>query len=274
MVRERALAICRAGQQCWPQVHLPDDDFVSWYGTRFADAASVEYASDLWISCACILGSREAAAAIRREHESAVRSTIHRVLDDPELARDVEQEVWNKILVGPEAKIGGYSGKGPLGAWVRATAAHATVDVRRSLRVAGHRHIELDDRVADRLFSPESELIRRRYREPFQLALGRAMAELSPKERAILRLHVVGQASIDEIGRAYRVHRATAARWIERACAHILDAVRRDLSREHVKLTENELLSIARALESELELTLRVDRAEPPGPERADSGQS
>jgi RNA polymerase sigma-70 factor (ECF subfamily) len=274
MARERALAICRAGRERWPGVRLSDDDFLAWYDARFADAGSVEHAADVWISCACVLGCRQAAASIRREYESAVRSTVRRVLEDPELARDVEQEVWNKILVGPQAKIGGYSGKGPLGAWVRATAAHTTIDVRRGLRVQGHRLTELDERVADRLFSPESELIRRRYRKPFQVALGRAMAQLSPKERSVLRLHVVGQASIDEIGRAYRVHRATAARWIERACAHILDAVRRDLSREHVMLTKSELLSIARALESELELTLRADRAQPPGRQLADPRES
>lgn len=48
-------------------------------------------------------------------------------------------------------------------------------------------------------------------------AIEDAAAELAPRDRALLRLHLVERASIDDIAALYRVHRATVARWIQSA---------------------------------------------------------
>jgi RNA polymerase sigma-70 factor (ECF subfamily) len=95
------------------------------------------------------------------------------------------------------------------------------------------------------------------YAADFQSALRRALAALSPQARNVLRMHVVGRCNIDEIGVAYGVHRATAARWIERARGKIYDEVRRELCVDH-KLTFSEFRSLATLLGTEVELSLGV----------------
>jgi RNA polymerase sigma-70 factor (ECF subfamily) len=69
-------------------------------------------------------------------------------------------------------------------------------------------------------------------------------------------MHVSGNCNIDEIGRAYNVHRATAARWLDRARVSIYDAVRRELCTQDSKLTESEFKSLAHLLKSHLQLQL------------------
>ena len=57
-------------------------------------------------------------------------------------------------------------------------------------------------------------LIRAFYRDRLNEVLEQSFAALKPREKDVLRLHVVEQANIDVLGRTYRVHRATAARWL------------------------------------------------------------
>jgi RNA polymerase sigma-70 factor (ECF subfamily) len=110
--------------------------------------------------------------------------------------------------------------------------------------------------MADQGFGPESTLTRVRFCEPFREALRNAIAELPQKERNLLRMHVQGRCSIDQIGRAYGVHRATAARWLEQAKARIVQAVRTRLDAAGARLTDSEFQSVARVVGGELELGL------------------
>ena len=72
----------------------------------------------------------------------------------------------------------------------------------------------------------------------------------------MLRMHVAGQCSIDEIGRAYNVHRATAARWLDRTRTRIYDEVRQELCVKRAHLTASEFKSLATIMGTELELSL------------------
>src|SRR5262249_44224581 len=61
-------------------------------------------------------------------------------------------------------------------------------------------------------------------------ALRTAVAELDAEDRALLRLHVSDQLGIDELARLYGVHRATAARRVERARRELGRLTRRSLA--------------------------------------------
>ena len=65
------------------------------------------------------------------------------------------------------------------------------------------------------------------YRTEFAGALREANAELDSETRTLLRQQIVDQLSIDEIGAAFGVHRATAARWLLRARGALVTATRR-----------------------------------------------
>ena len=72
----------------------------------------------------------------------------------------------------------------------------------------------------------------------------------------MLRMHVAGHCSIDEIGRAYNVHRATAARWLDRTRTRIYEEVRQELCVKRANLTASEFKSLATMMGTELELSL------------------
>jgi RNA polymerase sigma-70 factor (ECF subfamily) len=73
--------------------------------------------------------------------------------------------------------------------------------------------------------------------------------------RAVLRMSVVDGLSIDEIGAVYGVHRATAARWVQRAC-NTLYGETRTLMTERLALTATELDRVTALIQSQLSLNL------------------
>jgi RNA polymerase sigma-70 factor (ECF subfamily) len=82
------------------------------------------------------------------------------------------------------------------------------------------------------------------------------MNDLTPRDRSMLRFHLIDGLSIDQIGKLESVHRATAARWIAAARKKIHDAVRADLRRQ-MKLTRAELESLIRVVRSRLDFSVK-----------------
>jgi len=72
----------------------------------------------------------------------------------------------------------------------------------------------------------------------------------------MLRQHVLDGLTIDQLSALYRIHRATAARTLERARRTILAATRDHMQAE-LDVSSTELSSILRAIRSGLEVTLR-----------------
>ena len=69
------------------------------------------------------------------------------------------------------------------------------------------------------------------------------LASLTTDERNVIRMHYLDGLSIDDIGTAYGVHRATAARWIQNARARILEETERRL-RDRLHGTPSEIASV------------------------------
>jgi RNA polymerase sigma-70 factor (ECF subfamily) len=102
---------------------------------------------------------------------------------------------------------------------------------------------------------PEVALLKARYAGAFQRALDQALAELTVRERNLLRLHFVDGMSVDKLGVAYNVHRATAARWIRAARDGLMDRVRARL-RAELRLPVSEIDSLVALVQSQLEVSL------------------
>lgn len=246
------------GLRRWPGVSLSLSAFAQHCARLFAaeSEADEREGADLFLCCACTLGDPIALCALEREVMPVARVAVARVCREQEFVEETLQEVWNKLLCGAEAKVAKYRGLGPLQAWVRVAATRVAVDRCRARGLAVARQVELSDVLAAPERSAELALTRARYGEVFQRALREAVAGLPLRERHALHMHVCGQCSIDDIGRTYGVHRATAARWLERARAAIVLGVRESLDERDVKLTDSEFVSVARGLTSVLELRL------------------
>lgn len=247
------------GQAAWPTFSLSFEGFERHCEQLGVGAQSdaIEGA-DLYLCCACAVGIPEASRALQTLGSAVVEAAVRRVDARDDFVRDTLQELWTKLLVGSEARVRTYSGRGPLGAWLRVAATRVALDRQRSVRRGDQRQVELTERLAAAEVDVDAALLLARFGRAFQDALRASVGGLSKQERNVLRMHVVGHCSIDEIGRAYQVHRATAARWIERTRARIYAEVREALCIEH-QLTDSEFRSLAGLLGTELELSLGLD---------------
>jgi RNA polymerase sigma-70 factor (ECF subfamily) len=270
MSRENAVRqMFLEGQRKWPLVKLGFESF-SGHCSRVLGSVQDDDAqregADLYLCCACAEAQPEALRAFELESMGVAKAAIARIDRDVDFVQDTFQEVWNKLLLGADAKVKQYAGRGPLKAWVRVTATRVALDRRRARGRHAEHQVELTERLAAEAVSPEALLTKARFGPAFVRALKAAVLALSARERNVLRMHVGGRCSIDEIGRAYGIHRATAARWIERARAQIYESVREELCVRNDQLTASEFKSLATMMGSELELSLSGVSAGIPAP--------
>jgi RNA polymerase sigma-70 factor, ECF subfamily len=266
MVAEQATQRMYAeGRKRFPSVELSFESFQAYCERVLSTArpgdterpavGEVErHGAELFLCCACAEGSERAVKILQHEARAVARSAIQRVQREPEFVRDALQDLWNKLVVGPESKVREYSGRGSFQAWLGVIAARVALDrLRAERRPPTGRELGLS--WIEPMLGPDAQLTRVRYRAPFQRALSRALGALTERERNVLRMHALGSCSIDQIGRAYRVHRATAARWLDRVRSQILQSVREELFRT-TGISARDFDSIAASIAAELELEL------------------
>ncbi|HEY5957693.1 MAG TPA: sigma-70 family RNA polymerase sigma factor [Polyangiaceae bacterium] len=251
-----------AGTVRWPSIHVTFEEFrIHFERAVLSKQLGVEYCrypADFYLCCACAAGDRIALGVFEQQASELVRGVVARMCRDKDMVCETLQEFWNKVLVGPEARVRDYTGSGPLLAWLQVAATRAALDRLRKQRGASSRETELEESFVDQAFGPETMLVLAKYRQPFREALRQAIARLSPKERNLLRMHVAGRCTIDQIGRVYNVHRATAARWLERAKLEVIRSVRAELAISGPMLTDSEFQSIVRVVGSELDVGVSV----------------
>jgi RNA polymerase sigma-70 factor (ECF subfamily) len=102
---------------------------------------------------------------------------------------------------------------------------------------------------------PALEALKAEYRSEFAVALREAIADLSVEDRTLLRQQIVDGMSIDSIGVAFGVHRATAARWLTRARAALVAATHRRLA-DRLKLPVEQIESVIRLVQSKLDASM------------------
>ena len=144
-----------------------------------------------------------------------------------EMIDEAMQRLRTSLIVGDsgQPRLMQYAGRGPLRAWVGIAAARTALMMRRSQKRA--REVVGDDDWTSSLAmistnNPELELLKRQYAAAFAVALRDAVGELEARLRSVLKMSYVDGLSIDEIGTIYAVHRATAARWYNRARAALI----------------------------------------------------
>jgi RNA polymerase sigma-70 factor (ECF subfamily) len=213
------------------------------------------HAADLSLARACAAGSSEALARFEREFMSHVPDFVARIPGAAALADEIQQTLREKLLVGrPDGppRIREYSGRGALGGWLRVAAVRTAIDLVRQ------RGVSLGDRLPDPAAidpSPELLTLRARYQHAYEDALARALAGLDVKQKNLLRLHFVEGLTVDRIGVAFSVHRATAARWVAAARDALLAGAERLLGAE-LGLTTSEIHSLAGVLASQIHLSI------------------
>jgi RNA polymerase sigma-70 factor (ECF subfamily) len=245
----------------WPELRIEPPQIIEFIAQRLAgpdlDAAlATAPAADLVLAAACMAQEPTAHAAfeaVLTEVDAAGASTR----SSSDLVDDVKQVIRVQLLVAKGDKppgIIGYRGKGPLRGWVRITATRELIRHQRKLARERPSERPLDEALGD-AGDPLLSHLKSEYRTEFATALREAITELDAETRTLLRQQIVDQLSIDEIGAAFGVHRATAARWLLRARGALVTATRGRLA-ARLKLSVDEIDSVIRLVQSQLDASV------------------
>lgn len=257
-----ALATAR---QAWPQVHLDEAQVAAFCGPRLtgadlAAALATAPVADLALAAACHAGEPTAHAAfdaVLTEVDAAGASTR----SPRELVDEVKQVLRVQLLVPRDGKppgIGGYKGKGPLRGWLRITATRELIRHQKKRAREAPAERPLDEMLGAALgdgADPVLDQMKAEYRAEFAAALREAIAALPPEDRTLLRQQIVDGFSIDALGAAYGVHRATAARWANRARGALVAATRSQLA-ARLAVSADEVDSVIRIVQSQLDASV------------------
>jgi RNA polymerase sigma-70 factor (ECF subfamily) len=267
---EALTEVTAAARAAWPAIAVDDDAFAKFAAARLADskdlAASLRAmpAADLLLACGCAAGDATAQAGFDDLLDEVDAAAIA-VRAPADTIDEVKQILRAQLLVAradrPPA-IAGYAGRGSLRAWLRITATRELVrQIKKQLR-----DVPLEQAILDQPGEgdPVLERLKAQYRVEFAAALGEALLDLDPRERTLLRLSVLDQLGIDEIGAIYAVHRATAARWLVKARGSLVAATQRRLA-GRLELDEADVTSVIRMIQSKLDVSVErlLDEADP-----------
>ena len=201
----------------------------------------------------CWSAARGDAAALRLfdlQYMTKVPPALRRFGADTGFVDDVAQRVRVKLLVaapGQLAPIARYALGGGLAGLVRTAAIREALTLRRTEKPPSG-DAAFDELVGEA--DPELRALKDRYAREFQLAFMAAVAELTPRERHLLRLSLSSKASIDDIARMHQTHRATAARWLNAAREQLAAGTRRHLQAA-LHIEDHELQSLLRLIRTE-----------------------
>jgi RNA polymerase sigma-70 factor, ECF subfamily len=254
-------SVVEAGRSAWPDVALDETTFVRFLAERTGgDRSALRslHIADSYVACACREGLEPAIRSFSRVYLSRVPEFLARMRPTGDFSEEVRQILSEKLLVpreGSPPKIGDYSGRGSLSAWLRVAAVRTAINLRQQPR---HEPEESGASVAAILAtrtSPELDYMRKRYGAELASALRKAFAALSPDQRLVLHLHFSRGLTGDQIAGTLQIHRATVVRWIRGAREDVLRETSKYL-REHLKISASERDSLVGILKSHVEMSL------------------
>jgi RNA polymerase sigma-70 factor (ECF subfamily) len=232
----------------WPELEVAEADFA--LAARRA-AATLDPA-ELYLATACATGNAAAIRAFEARYFASIAGIVRRLRSPADDADEVAQTLRQRLFVGgvEGAGVVAYAGGGRLAGLVQVAATRIALNLRRG------RH-QIADEVAPEPASAggDAGYAKAEYRERIKEALEEAAAALSTRDRALLRLHLVERASIDDVAALYRVHRATAARWIQ-AARDTLTAHTRERFHATTAIDPHDEAGLASFVESQLTLSL------------------
>jgi RNA polymerase sigma-70 factor (ECF subfamily) len=247
----------------WPSLRVMPDQLLAALARRVPrEGDSVTWltdvhAADAFLADACASQDPSALAVFEHRFIPEIAGYLARTRAAPDVVDEVRQVIRERLLVAAEAgvppRIGSYSGRGPLGAWLRMTTVRTLLNLRRG----GHGRIDSDELVEGAATSsdPELDYLKARYRPVFRAALEASLRELSTERRNVLRLYFVDGLTLAEIGRLYRVHETTIVRQLAKIRRDVLAATRRMLIERH-GLKAAEVDSVIGLARSRLDLTM------------------
>lgn len=250
----------------WRTFEVPQDAFGAYLAHSFQkqtqaphplDALNHLCINDLYLACGCVMGQSQAVVALEQAMYWPFLALRRQFRLEEHRFEELKQALWVDLLVreeGKRTKLETYTGQSRIEHWMR------IVLMRRILRsqTKSKREVPMEEEVLARMLPTPSPIekgyIKSQYQEPFREALREALGSLNSKERNLLRYSYVRGLSIDRIAAIYRVHRSTAARWLQSIRSLLYERVQLTLA-DQFALQSEEFESILVAVKSQLELS-------------------
>jgi RNA polymerase sigma-70 factor (ECF subfamily) len=245
----------QAGRAAWPALALDAARFAAFTAARGLGAERVEAAAgDLYLACACLHGVPGALETFDRQILSRLPSLVARLGPTAEQLDELMQVLRAKLFTGAAPRIGEYSGRGSLVAWLRVAALRAAIDLLRAAARLPEALVDEEQLMASSA-TPEIEALRNRYRPRFAAAFKRAFALLTTDERNLIRFHFVDGLGLEQLAPLFQVARSTMFRRLH-ACTRALHEMMRAELAEELALSESEFDSLATLVKSDLDVSL------------------
>lgn len=252
-----------SAEQAWPELDADVRAFAEALAAQLEgkddplEALASIRAADLYLAQACARGEPAALRAFEARILPAAAPVLHRrggSLDRSEL----QQALREHLLVprsGRAPRISTYSGRGDLESWVRIAAHRMIVDELRRRSPEADRDPEQLERMPAVASDPELAVLQATYRGAFQEAFLGAFAELTPRERTMLRYRYVEQLEVQQIAAILGLHRVSVSRALRSTREKLLTSLRRDLA-ERLCIGNTEANSVLRLLRSEIDTSI------------------
>jgi RNA polymerase sigma-70 factor (ECF subfamily) len=249
----------------WGAIEVDDESFARSVVPTLAEAADPAEAlatlhlSDLYLAFGCGTGCARAHAELEQFFMRDVARYVRVVDSSAVFADEVKQALRDKLLLpsasGPP-KILGYTGRGPLGGWLRVSAVRTARNLKRG--GDGPRSSPLGEQelvIAADNTDPELAAIKARYGREFREAMEETLTSLSSRERAILRLSLLDGLSSEAIGKLYGVSGAAVRLWLKELRRVMLLETRKHLV-GRIGANADELDELVGIVQSGFDLTL------------------
>jgi RNA polymerase sigma-70 factor (ECF subfamily) len=241
----------------WPGIDVDRERFNAFVAARATDGVTL-HVKDLYLACACADGNPQALAAFDAQFLQRLGNSLSRGGSSPDTVQEVLQRLRVEILVRNGTRppgIEGYRGRSGLSAWLQVVGGReaARVEKRARREILGDDDAVWVDIVTS---DPELSYLKDVYRNQVVLALRAALDALDQDDMRLLRQNLVEGLSIDDIAARARVHRATAARWLERARENVAEGIRKELARR-LRINADEIDQLLQLVRSRLDVSVR-----------------
>jgi RNA polymerase sigma-70 factor (ECF subfamily) len=259
--RDAAAAALARAQAAWPAFPLDAGTFFSQakLSGELVSELNELHAGDLLLASRCAAADPVAISALDAKHLKRVGAVVRRLDGSGALGEDVAQALREKLLLPASdgrRRIGDFTGKGSLDAWLRAAAVRTALNLRRGkAELLG---FEPDAELADHVDlrpDPELRLARATSKKIFAEAFSEAMSELAARDRAVLKLHYLDGLTTQKIALIYGTHRITVTRWLVACRQRLMEQTRRVLEKR-LKLDRLELESLLRMAKASFDVSI------------------
>ncbi len=245
----------------WPDVAVELARFDAELRRRLGPELSVEelakiVTTDVYLAIACTDGDSRAAAHLEREHFAEVDIAARKLRATDDQAAEMRGHLRGILFTSDgerRAALAEFTGRGDLRGYFKVIAT------RELIRVINRGRKELPiEPMLDRLEidrAPELSLLRARHGADIAVALRTALAALPERERALLRYSLVDGWTVDQIGEAYGVHRATAARWAAAARDSLGERIRAEVA-ARLAIDQGDVDSLIALVRSRIDVSL------------------